>query len=93
MTLADGSHCRPAGLSVVVPGDKPVVRVVLTEGMYHQIKRMFGALGLGVDTLHRLSMGPLSLDPSLAPGECRELTEEERLLLLQTAAGTDQPTE
>ncbi len=87
MVLADGSVCQPAGLSVVTPGDKPLVRVALTEGMYHQIKRMFGVLGLGVEALRRVSMGPLALDPALAPGECRELTEEERRLLLEAAAG------
>ena len=77
MTLADGSHCRPAGLSVVVPGDKPVVRVVLTEGMYHQIKRMFGVFDAGVNALHRESIGGVVLDPALAPGQWRELTAEE----------------
>lgn len=86
IVLSDGSVCKPAGLSVVTPGDKPLVRVVLTEGMYHQIKRMFGVLGLGVEALHRVSMGPLKLDSSLAPGDCRELTDEERRQLLETTA-------
>ena len=82
ITLADGSLCRPCELRPVTSGDKPTVQVVLTEGMYHQIKRMFGVLDLGVDKLHRISMGPLSLDEDLAPGECRELTEIEREKLL-----------
>lgn len=87
ITLADGSLCRPCELTIVQKGDKPLVRVVLTEGMYHQIKRMFGVLGLGVDSLRRISMGPLVLDHSLAPGECRELTAEEQDQLLDAAAG------
>lgn len=88
ITLADGCVCRPCELTVISAGDKPVVRLVLTEGMYHQVKRMFGVLGLGVDALRRVAMGPLVLDSALAPGECRELTDCERELLLAAARGS-----
>lgn len=54
------------------------VLVTIREGKYHQIKRMFAAVGKEVLYLKRLSMGPLWLDPALGPGEFRELTTEEK---------------
>ena len=57
--------------------------MTLREGRYHQIKRMFGCCGAAVTGLHRLSMGALRLDDTLAPGECRPLSEEEIFLLRQ----------
>ena len=51
--------------------------VTIREGKYHQIKRMFAAVGKKVLYLKRLSMGPLRLDPALEPGQFRKLTEEE----------------
>ncbi len=56
-------------------------KVVLREGMYHQIKRMFISFGLKVVELHRICMGKLDLDESLEPGQCRPLTPEEVDLL------------
>ena len=53
------------------------VRVVLKQGVYHQIKRMFGVYGAGVNGLHRDAIGGLALDPALAPGQWRELSAEE----------------
>ena len=52
-------------------------RVTLQEGRYHQIKRMFAACSNRVEALHRESIGNLSLDPALQPGQWRELTEAE----------------
>ena len=52
-------------------------RLWITEGRYHQVKRMFGALGNRVVSLHREAIGPLQLDTALAPGEYRALTEME----------------
>ncbi|MFT7300455.1 MAG: 16S rRNA pseudouridine516 synthase [Porticoccus sp.] len=52
-----------------------VAEVSLVEGRYHQIKRMFGRFQNRVLTLHRIAIGNLSLDPSLAPGKSRALTE------------------
>ena len=51
--------------------------ITLTEGKYHQIKLMLDAVGNKVTSLERLTFGPLSLDPGLARGEWRYLTEEE----------------
>lgn len=56
-------------------------RITIHEGRYHQIKRMFQSQGLEVRALKRISMGPLVLDPALAPGEYRPLTQEEIALL------------
>lgn len=53
------------------------IELTLQEGKFHQVKRMFEAVGRKVLYLRRVSMGPLQLDPDLAPGEWRELTEEE----------------
>lgn len=51
--------------------------VEITEGRFHQVKRMFAAVGLEVVYLRRISMGALTLDPALAPGQVRELTGQE----------------
>lgn len=55
--------------------------ITIHEGRYHQIKRMFKTEGLTVTELKRLAMGPLTLDPSLEPGQWRPLTAEELLAL------------
>ena len=72
MVLGDGMRCLPAGLEPL--GDGSECLVTLREGKYHQVKRMLAARGKPVLALHRLSMGPLELAPSLAPGQWRELT-------------------
>jgi len=54
-----------------------LVEISLAEGKFHQVKRMVAACGKEVTDLQRLSMGPLQLDPELALGEWRRLTEEE----------------
>ncbi|OXS58037.1 16S rRNA pseudouridine(516) synthase [Cohnella sp. CIP 111063] len=53
------------------------IELTIHEGKFHQVKRMFEAVGKKVLYLRRVSMGPLKLDPALAPGEWRELTEDE----------------
>ncbi|MDG0813619.1 pseudouridine synthase [Cohnella rhizosphaerae] len=53
------------------------IELTIAEGKYHQVKRMFEAVGKKVLYLRRSEMGPLPLDESLAPGEWRELTEDE----------------
>lgn len=76
ITLHDGTKCLPAKIEVdKASGNKVTVGIV--EGKYHQIKRMFGVLGLGVVELHRSSIGPIKLDEKLGSGECRELTSTE----------------
>jgi 16S rRNA pseudouridine516 synthase len=79
MTLGDGSNCLPAGLRLT--GQPDCAEITLQEGKYHQIKRMLAARGKPVRYLKRLTIGPLTLDPALAPGDYRPLTSEERALL------------
>ena len=67
------------------------VELIITEGRFHQVKRMFEAVEKPVITLHRSSFGPLALDPDLAPGAYRELTPEE-FGLLNGAAGRPLPS-
>lgn len=76
VTLADGQTLAPA-LAEPAGADPCLVRVTLRQGVYHQIKRMFGAFGAGVNALHRESIGGVALDPALAPGQYRELTQAE----------------
>lgn len=76
MTLGDGTVCLPAGLEPV--GDGSTCLVTLREGKYHQVKRMLAARGKPVAALHRISMGPLTLDKGLKPGKWRFLTKGER---------------
>ncbi|MDD3193975.1 MAG: pseudouridine synthase [Oscillospiraceae bacterium] len=80
--LEDGTRCRPAQLQLLEEGEQPLCRVVLTQGMYHQVKRMFLSYGRRVTWLKRVAMGGLALDETLAPGEAREISEIELKLLL-----------
>ena len=82
---------QPAKLEILrVAGDPETTLAELTisEGKFHQVKRMFAAAGPEVLQLHRRSFGPLETDPGLAEGEWRELTEEE-LRALRRAAGME----
>ena len=92
MDIGDEKMTLPAvveSYSLVNEGSVSQTEVVLTsrEGRYHQVKRMFAALGKPVLTLKRLKMGGLQLDESLAPGEYRELTEEEIQALREVGGG------
>ncbi len=61
------------------------VRVEVTEGRYHLVRRLFAALGNRVLTLHRERIGGVTLDPQLCPGQWRRLTDEERRGLFSSA--------
>ncbi len=76
VTLADGTVCRPAKVCCL-NDDKTKVSVVITEGKYHEIKRMFGVVGAGVNALHRIRIGNIALDSNLDCGQFREMTAEE----------------
>lgn len=75
--LNDGV-CKKASLEIT--GEYTAI-VILTEGRYHQIKRMFGCFGAKVTKLHRVAMGELRLPKDLKEGESRELLKEEIDLL------------
>lgn len=70
VVLGDGTKCRPAELTVLQYGERPLIQIVIVEGRYHQIKRMFAAVGRRVLTLKRTKIGGLALDPSLKEGDC-----------------------
>lgn len=75
---APEADCRPA---VVEWKDKETCFITVTEGMFHEVKRIFAALGNEVVHLKRVQINGLVLDPSLASGEYRELTPEELSVL------------
>lgn len=77
VTLDDGYVTKPAELKVLKSDQKSEIELTITEGKFHQVKRMFIAVGKKVIYLKRLSIGPLQLDKTLALGEYRELTETE----------------
>ena len=69
---------KPAQLVILQAGEeRSVADVILTEGKFHQVKRMFAAVGHPLVSLSRLRIGILALDPELAPGEWRELRGDE----------------
>ncbi len=74
IVLSDGTQCRKAVLEIL---SKNTARVKICEGKYHQIKRMFGVVGLGVNELKRESIGGLSLPEDLTEGGCTELSKAE----------------
>ncbi|WP_071460436.1 pseudouridine synthase [Bacillus massilinigeriensis] len=81
VTLDDGYSTKPGDLRILTEGMPSKILLTITEGKFHQVKRMFRSVGKNVLFLKRVSMGPLSLDDTLQPGEYRELTEEELELL------------
>lgn len=80
IVLADGTKCLPARLEIKET-NRAIVEI--KEGKYHQIKRMFGVVGLGVEELKRISVGNLKLPDSLKCGECIELSAEDLKFVLQ----------
>ncbi|KQN56310.1 MULTISPECIES: 16S rRNA pseudouridine(516) synthase RsuA [unclassified Rahnella] len=70
----EDSLTKPAQLEQV---DERVVRLTISEGRYHQVKRMFAAVGNHVVALHRERIGGIVMDEDLEPGQYRPLTEQE----------------
>lgn len=81
VVLADGTVCKPAILEKITDN---TARVIITEGKYHQIKRMFGVVGLGVNSLHRERIGKLFLPENLPAGSICELNVNEICLISPT---------
>lgn len=77
VNIGEEKNTLPADLKILKSGDVSQIELTIHEGKFHQVKRMFEALGKEVTYLKRLSMGSLVLDENLAPGEYRSLTEEE----------------
>ncbi len=74
VTLADGTLCKKA---ILTPVSESKAEIKISEGKYHQIKRMFGTVGLGVNELKRTALGGLKLPRELKEGECRLLSDNE----------------
>lgn len=68
---------RPTLPAKVIVVDDFNVRLIISEGKYHQVKRMLAAVGNKVENLHRESIGTVQLDNALMPGEYRHLTQKE----------------
>ena len=81
MTLGD-EKLLPAKIEAI-NGDFTLARVVIKQGIYHQIKRMFKKHGITVLDLKRIKIGSLSLDESLESGKSRYIGDEELLLIRQ----------
>ncbi len=80
--LDDGYVTKPGQLVILSSGNLSEIELTITEGKFHQVKRMFLAVGKKVQYLKRLTIGPLTLDPTLELGQYRELTEEEIEMLI-----------
>lgn len=83
VTLDDGYVTKPGELLILKSGVRSDIVLTITEGKFHQVKRMFEAVGKKVVYLKRISMGPLLLDDTLELGEYRELTDEEIQSLME----------
>ena len=78
IVFLDGTSCKPAILTIhSSSSNKSCATVTISEGKFHQVKRMVQACGKTVTDLERLSMGPLMLDERLELGAFRRLTKEE----------------
>lgn len=71
-------EARPTAPATVQVWSESVIDLVITEGRYHQVKRMLAAVGNHVATLHRVRIGDIELDPALGPGQWRQLTAAEQ---------------
>lgn len=77
LDIGDEKPTLSADLTILLSSEVSKVEIVLREGRFHQVKRMFRAVGKEVAYLKRLRMGPIVLDASLAPGQYRRLSEKE----------------
>ena len=76
--LEDGYKCKPARLEILESSEnKSRANIFITEGKFHQVKRMMKSIGATVTYLTRLSIGSLILDENLILGEYRYLTDDE----------------
>jgi len=81
IVLDDGYKTMGSKLTVLKQGKRSEIELVIYEGKFHQVKRMFETVGKKVLFLKRIQMGGLKLDETLPPGKCRELLPEEVELL------------
>lgn len=77
VTLDDGYKTMPAHLTILNSNDQSEIELTIQEGKFHQVKRMFEAVGMSVTYLKRIQMGELRLDSELSKGKYRLLTDKE----------------
>ena len=77
ITLDDGKVCKSAKLEIIKSDEISNCHVTISEGVFHQVKRMFESVNKKVIYLKRITFGNISLDNTLKLGEYRKLTEEE----------------
>lgn len=87
--IGEEKPTRPGVLEILSAGEASRARLTITEGRYHQVKRMFDSIGCPVTYLKRISFGELKLDETLKPGEYRALTEREIGLLKREPKGSE----
>lgn len=83
--IEEGYKTMPSELTILESGEISEIELVIYEGKFHQVKKMFEAVDKNVIYLKRLQMGTLKLDPSLQPGDFRELTDDELNRLISNA--------
>ena len=81
VVLGDGTVLLSAQLQLIEEKENQIFKVIIKEGKYHQIKRMFASLGTSVIELKRVAIGGLELDPELQEGEARIITQNELNLI------------
>lgn len=85
LQLANQEQCQPAQLTILdsehLPETQTLISLVIQEGKFHQVKRMFEAVNKKVISLKRTKMGPIQLDEALKEGQYRALTDHELALL------------
>lgn len=77
LAIGNDEYAKPSILKIIKSGEISEIELIIQEGKFHQVKRMFHAVGMEVIYLKRISMGGLVLDESLKKGEYRRLTEKE----------------
>lgn len=82
LDIGEKKPTLPGQLEILKSGEESEIRLTICEGKFHQVKRMFEAVGRNVLYLKRISMGTIKLDDHLPLGACRRLTDEERNELL-----------
>ena len=78
IVFLDGTVCKPAQLEILSSSPSlSRATITISEGKFHQIKKMFLSVGVKVTALKRVQFGDFTLDPDLAEGQCRPLNQEE----------------
>ncbi len=83
MKIDDTIVVKPASLMILTQAEESEILLTIQEGKFHQVKKMFEAVGKPVKFLKRISLGPLTLDETLSAGEYRSLNADEIAKLME----------